>query len=94
MSATREPNAGFTTRTLTFGTKGNTLNYRGIPWLLSSVTKQDEWETGHVALHRGAGSVMAVLTSALRDASTARTNFDWSRYLPHLQSHPFSPLTS
>ncbi|KAF2497625.1 hypothetical protein BU16DRAFT_616239 [Lophium mytilinum] len=71
--------------------QGNALNYRGIPWLFSSVTEDDEWKTGHVALHRGAGSAMAALTSVLQDASTARSNFDWNRYLPQLQSHAFSP---
>ncbi|KAF2659414.1 glycoside hydrolase family 5 protein [Lophiostoma macrostomum CBS 122681] len=80
--------------------QGNALNYRGIPWLYSYLTHEDEGTTAKVSTTRADNFAIGALKNGLKRASTARSNFDWSGYLPapsalsnltHVPLNPFTP---
>ncbi|KAF2689651.1 glycoside hydrolase family 5 protein [Lentithecium fluviatile CBS 122367] len=64
--------------------QGNALNYRGIPWLYSHLTIRDEGTTARINPLREPQSSFAIgpLVNVLRHAYKARSNFNWSKYLP------------
>ncbi|KAF2708456.1 glycoside hydrolase family 5 protein [Pleomassaria siparia CBS 279.74] len=87
--------------------QGNALNYRGIPWLYSHATTKDEGTSSRISVLRESKYAIGALSDVLTRASTSRSNFDWSPFLPaptsglsnatHLTLNPFivaqSPCT-
>ncbi|EUC48526.1 glycoside hydrolase family 5 protein [Bipolaris oryzae ATCC 44560] len=71
--------------------QGNALNYRGIPWLYSHLTTVEEGKTARINPLQPSYTSWTALKQVLKAAQTARSNFNWSTYLPA----PFSikPLT-
>ncbi|EUC30483.1 glycoside hydrolase family 5 protein [Bipolaris zeicola 26-R-13] len=71
--------------------QGNALNYRGIPWLYSHLTTIEEGKTARINPIQPSYTSWTALKQVLKAAQTARSNFNWSTYLPP----PFSikPLT-
>jgi hypothetical protein len=83
--------------------QGNALNYRGIPWVYSKATTGSEGTTTNVNVLLPDYSAIGALKDVLKRASTSRSNFDWSRYVPkpaalsnltHLALNPFVPEQS
>ncbi|ORY11658.1 hypothetical protein BCR34DRAFT_587818 [Clohesyomyces aquaticus] len=62
--------------------QGNALNYRGIPWLYSTATTKDEGTTSRISVLREPNFAIGALTAVLKKAYNARSNFDFSSYLP------------
>ncbi|KAF2732041.1 hypothetical protein EJ04DRAFT_536272 [Polyplosphaeria fusca] len=71
--------------------QGNALNYRGIPWLYSYITTGDEGTTSKVSITRDRRYAIGGLALALQHASTSRSNFNWSPFLP--RATPFTNTT-
>ncbi|KAF2624205.1 glycoside hydrolase family 5 protein [Macroventuria anomochaeta] len=70
--------------------QGNALNLRGIPWIYSHLSSKNESTTPMINPLRPEHASMTALTDILTRASTARSNFNWSSYLPA----PSTPSTS
>ncbi|KAF2470699.1 uncharacterized protein BDR25DRAFT_286871 [Lindgomyces ingoldianus] len=62
--------------------QGNALNYRGIPWMYSTASTEDEGTSSRVSILRAHNFAVGALASILQSAYRARSNFDWSPYLP------------
>ncbi|KAH8708601.1 hypothetical protein GQ44DRAFT_743044 [Phaeosphaeriaceae sp. PMI808] len=62
--------------------QGNALNLRGIPWLYSHLSTMEEGLTARVNPLRPEFTSWVALKDVLQRSYTARSNFDWTRYLP------------
>ncbi|KAL1792293.1 hypothetical protein ACET3X_008800 [Alternaria dauci] len=62
--------------------QGNALNYRGIPWIYSHLTTLSEGTTSRINPLHPTYTTWPALTTILTHAATARSNFNWTRYLP------------
>ncbi|KAF2099185.1 hypothetical protein NA57DRAFT_76415 [Rhizodiscina lignyota] len=65
--------------------QGHSLNVRGVPWTYWDVMSGDEncpaCESKEVSVDGGAGSSWDSLQTVLKEASSAATDFDWSKYI-------------
>ncbi|KAF1829984.1 hypothetical protein BDW02DRAFT_124112 [Decorospora gaudefroyi] len=62
--------------------QGNALNWRGIPWLYSHISTLNEGKTARVHPLRPEYTAWTALKGVLKRSFTARSNFNWSKYLP------------
>ncbi|CAN9390591.1 unnamed protein product [Alternaria alternata] len=62
--------------------QGNALNYRGIPWIYSHLTTLSEGKTSRINPIHPTYTTWTALTDVLKRSVTARSNFNWTKYLP------------
>ncbi|KAF1942034.1 hypothetical protein EJ02DRAFT_444426 [Clathrospora elynae] len=70
--------------------QGNALNLRGIPWIYSHLTTESESKSPRINPLRPEYTTWTALADVLKRAYTARSNFNWSKYLPPPYEAPSS----
>lgn len=73
----------------------NTLNFRGIPWMYSSIVQGTEKHDSDVNIFAtGKKTTMSMLKPLFSRASTSPSAYNWSKYVPKSKRAPFKTEVS